>query len=313
MTTNEKRIALSDLNACHEVEEKLTNVQAAHYASLLHGLILGPQLDAVGTHNPTCFYRVAHATAAQRCEALCRTLNAADAAKQCPSCGHDENCGHEFDCPQTKKPKRAEDYVNEVGFSFGADTKTDFVAIIQRVIDESFYSGVASVMSIRCSQHITVPQLNRREHSGAECGACIHAGVVSAQAEVDQLKHFLAAEKDTVIAYTKASITSDEGELLCSQPVSKAYHSLLEEKDRLQAKVGKILRLIELSSKADDAQSEMELASSATFKETLALVENERLATENADLKARLESFSLRGKISHVERGGEQTKKQNKQ
>jgi len=39
--------------------------------------------------------------------------------------------------------------------------------------ESAFDEGVASVLTIRCLRHLLVPQFNRNEHSGGECGACI--------------------------------------------------------------------------------------------------------------------------------------------
>lgn len=38
---------------------------------------------------------------------------------------------------------------------------------------EAFGRGAASVMTIRCTEHATVPPLNENEDMGGECGACI--------------------------------------------------------------------------------------------------------------------------------------------
>lgn len=38
-----------------------------------------------------------------------------------------------------------------------------------------FEAGLASVLSIRCREHYAIPQQNKAEHQGAECGGCIAA------------------------------------------------------------------------------------------------------------------------------------------
>ena len=53
---------LSDLNAMHEAEKILNTNQAADYCELLRPIICG-------------YWRLVHATAAQRAEAFLRTLN----------------------------------------------------------------------------------------------------------------------------------------------------------------------------------------------------------------------------------------------
>ena len=63
----------SDLNAMHEAEKVLTNVQSAKYANLLHTMILGTKIAGLH-HNETCYFRTLHATAAQRREAFVRTI-----------------------------------------------------------------------------------------------------------------------------------------------------------------------------------------------------------------------------------------------
>lgn len=60
---------LNDLNAVHELEEKLSDEQTSIYSSYL----LQNKSDRPG--RGAIFWGMAHATAAQRCEALLKTLN----------------------------------------------------------------------------------------------------------------------------------------------------------------------------------------------------------------------------------------------
>ena len=60
---------LSDLNVMHEVEKTLTLHQKLDYSTTLAAFTDGP-FDSHGPH----WYRVAHATAAQRAEAFLRTI-----------------------------------------------------------------------------------------------------------------------------------------------------------------------------------------------------------------------------------------------
>ncbi len=64
----------SDLNACHEFEEKMTPLDHQHFCLFLHKLIMGTMdnFDINGTCNLECISRVVKATALQRCEAFCR-------------------------------------------------------------------------------------------------------------------------------------------------------------------------------------------------------------------------------------------------
>jgi len=50
---------------------------------------------------------------------------------------------------------------------------------------------IASVIFIRCLKHLTIPQQNKNEHSGGECGGCIAE-------ERDQLKTELETVRSTV-------------------------------------------------------------------------------------------------------------------
>lgn len=40
-------------------------------------------------------------------------------------------------------------------------------------IEEAFNHGIASVIYSRCAKHYQVPQQNKNEHSGHECGGCM--------------------------------------------------------------------------------------------------------------------------------------------
>jgi hypothetical protein len=59
------------------------------------------------------------------------------------------------------------------------------VEALQKQLEEKF----AGVLAIRCTKHHTVPQLNKNEHGGGECGACIAE-------EVEALKKALTAAHD---------------------------------------------------------------------------------------------------------------------
>ena len=45
-------------------------------------------------------------------------------------------------------------------------------AFREQAEEAAFMRGVASVLAIRCTKHIAVPQMNAQEESGAECAAC---------------------------------------------------------------------------------------------------------------------------------------------
>jgi hypothetical protein len=53
---------------------------------------------------------------------------------------------------------------------------------------ESAFKGV---LCIRCTRHIAVPQINKTEHSGGECGACIVEERDALAAKVEQLREML--------------------------------------------------------------------------------------------------------------------------
>lgn len=63
----------NDLNACHEMENVLTEDQGGEYEEVLEA-ICQKQLVEDGT-NHWLRFRICHATAAHRCEAFLRTLN----------------------------------------------------------------------------------------------------------------------------------------------------------------------------------------------------------------------------------------------
>lgn len=69
----------SDLNACHEIEKVLTDVQRRHFAGWLEAIASSAvsvgTLDQNGETDYFQLFKCAHATAAQRCEAFLRTLN----------------------------------------------------------------------------------------------------------------------------------------------------------------------------------------------------------------------------------------------
>lgn len=46
---------------------------------------------------------------------------------------------------------------------------------IRQALHAEYERGVRAVLTIRCLQHQTVPQINRNESGGGECGACIAA------------------------------------------------------------------------------------------------------------------------------------------
>lgn len=60
--------------------------------------------------------------------------------------------------------------------------------------EDPFFQGVRSVMSIRCAEHVAVPQFNSNEASGGECAACAVEGV-KAFLEVEREAGRIAREK----------------------------------------------------------------------------------------------------------------------
>lgn len=56
-----------------------------------------------------------------------------------------------------------------------AELRDHIFTALQSVTEDAFSDGVGSVITIRCSKHYSVPQQNKTEHSGGECGGCIAA------------------------------------------------------------------------------------------------------------------------------------------
>jgi hypothetical protein len=65
---------LNDLNAMHEAEKVLTDLQHQHYYAALELVCSGIPYDSNGWYGAGWLYRTATATAAQRTEAFLRTI-----------------------------------------------------------------------------------------------------------------------------------------------------------------------------------------------------------------------------------------------
>lgn len=66
---------LNDLNAVHELEEKLTAEQQFEYVYALNEALGLVPLDSPASYREAVLWVFTHSTSAQRCEALLKTLN----------------------------------------------------------------------------------------------------------------------------------------------------------------------------------------------------------------------------------------------
>lgn len=65
------------------------------------------------------------------------------------------------------------------------------VTDLTKQLDNAFVRGVESVMAIRCTKHMGVPQLNT-EAGGGECAACVVENAVAASSGDDTPRALLA-------------------------------------------------------------------------------------------------------------------------